>query len=445
VSVINNVLKDLEARPSKFVPIEIASVETAVRDQAKSTRIYTITLVLVLLAVALAYWFFEIHQGPDTVAGQAGVIHDVPAEPVALVPAVIEPVTPVNQIIDLQISESAENMSLEFSLQAKVISYLKERGENSFVYFLKNIRSEIVAPVINGNRWIEQLSISAIDEGVEISFRTAPGVLVETRQQPGDDGQIWAIKLKNPPQSVAVIENTKTPIQVAVEPPPAKSKPTVTANTDVETKVEVEAVEKPKVVKLDIKASAPELSDREKLQKAIGLQKNRRWQQAEAMLESLVGGPEDLAARQNLLNLYEHRKQTKSYSVLLQESLNRYPQQAVFKTAFARSMYNAGDYQEVIVYLQGTKTSDAQQLSLIAASHQRLGEHAKAVEYYQRALDQDGRNAKNWIGLGISQEHMSQLKDALRSYRIAVRLGDINARLQAFIEKRINMLVRAIN
>jgi len=445
VSIINNVLKDLEARPSQFVPIEIASVESAVRDQVKSSNTHTIILVLVLLAAALAYWFFQIHQDSDTVVNQAEAIVDTPATPVPLAAVVIEPVTPLNQIIDLQISESAENMSLEFSLQAKVISYLKERGENSFVYFLKDIRSEIAAPVINHNRWIEQLSINTLDEGIEVGFRTAPGVLVETRQQSGDDGQIWAIKLKKPPAPIVVTKDAEIPTRAIVEPPLVKPMPAITVNTNVDANIEVEAVEQPKAVKLDIKSSTPELTDSEKLQKGIGLQKRRRWQQAETILKSLIDGPEDLGARQNLLLSYEYRQQAGNYSRLLQESIDLYPQQPMFRTGFARVLYKTGDYAVVIEYLQSTDNADAIQLALIAASYQRLDQHPEAIEYYRQSLDKENRDAKNWIGLGISQEHTVQLKDALRSYRIAARLGNTSVRLQAFVEKRIGKLVKAIN
>jgi tetratricopeptide (TPR) repeat protein len=243
------------------------------------------------------------------------------------------------------------------------------------------------------------------------------------------------------------IKAEETPVKAIVESTSVETASAVSTDSKVDSEIEIEAepVEQAKTVKLDIRSSTPELTDSEKLQKARGLQKSRRWQQAETMLMSLIGGSEDLAARQNLLGLFEYRQQVGKYSTLLQESLVRYPQQSFFRTGFARSLYNAGDYQEVIVYLQDGKTLDALQLALLAASHQRLDQHVKAVEYYQQALDKDGRNAKNWIGLGISQEHTAQLKDALRSYRIAARLGNTNDRLDAFVEKRINQLIKAIN
>ena len=447
MSIINNVLKDLEARPSQFVPIEIASVESAIGGQARPSYSAGIILLLVLLAGGLAYWFFQTYQASALAVSQTEAIVDTSATPAPLAAEPIKPATPLNQIIDLQISESANDMSLEFSLQAKAISYLKERGENSFVYFLKDTSSEIVAPVINDNQWIEQLSINALDEGVEVSFHTAPGVLVETRQKSAEAVHIWAIKLKKPLKPRVAIKAVETPVKAAVEPTSVETALAVPTDSNVDSKIELEAepVEQAKTVILDIRSSTPELTDSEKLQKARGLQKSRRWQQAEAMLMSLIGGPEDLAVRQNLLSLYEYRQQTGKYSTLLQESLVRYPQQSFFRTEFARSLYSAEDYQEVIVYLQDSKNLDALQLALLAASHQRLDQHVKAVEYYQQALGIDRRNAKNWIGLGISQEHTAQLKDALRSYRIAARLGNTNDRLDAFVEKRINQLAKAIN
>ena len=447
MSVINNALKDIQARPSQFVPIEIASVESAVDGQARFSKTPMIMLGLVVLVAALAYGYFQYYQKPVAVVSPPEVNLGTPTIPVPVVPAMIEPVAWANQIVDLQISESVDEMSLEFSLQSKVISYLKERSESSFVYILKDIRSEIVAPIISNNQWIEQLSINTLEEGVEVRFDTAPGVLVETRQQSVDGGQSWVIKLKKPSPPVVVAKVVEVPVKTIVEPQPVERSTVEPTSNDViaNNKISTEEINEAKVVKLDIKSSTPELTDKEKLQKAIELQKSRRWQQAEATLKALIGGSEDLSARQNLLDLYEYRKQTVKFSALMQESLDRYPKQSKFQTAFARSLYQSGGYQEVIKFLQDRGNSDTTQLALIATSYQRLDQHTKAIEYYRLALDKEQRQAKIWIGMGISQEHTDQLKDALRSYRIAARVGNINARLQDFIDKRISQLVKVIN
>ncbi len=445
MSVINNVLKDLESRSSQFVPIEIASVEAAVAEKPAQSR-YLALLILALLVVAAILWFYQNQQKPAETTYVPEIAIEVPVAEVPVAPEVVD-IVEHNQIIGLQINESANEMSVEFSLQKKVISYLKERSENRFVYYLKDIRSEIDAPVMRNNQWIEQLSISPRDGGVDITFRTASGVLMETRQQLQGGEQVWAIKLKKSPQPKVIVQLVEAPTRVANE---QSSVETVKAEivdsvNKPETGAEVEATSEAKVVKLDIRSSQPKLNPDEQLQKAVNLLRKRRWSQSEALLQGLIDGPNDLVARRHLLSIFEQRQATSRFSVLLGASMKRYPQESVFKTAYARSLFETGAYQDVIEYLQNINNADATQLALIAASYQRLDQHDKAADYYTQSLDKDGRQAKYWIGLGISQEHRAQLKQALRSYRIAAKLGGINARLQAFIEKRSDLLLKAIN
>jgi MSHA biogenesis protein MshN len=85
------------------------------------------------------------------------------------------------------------------------------------------------------------------------------------------------------------------------------------------------------------------------------------------------------------------------------------------------------------------------QQALVAASYQRLDEHENAVKHYQLALAQDANDARNWIGLGISQENTAALEDALNSYRRAVELGGLNSRLRAFVAARSSTLEQVLN
>jgi len=94
----------------------------------------------------------------------------------------------------------------------------------------------------------------------------------------------------------------------------------------------------------------------------------------------------------------------------------------------------------VIELLGAEKDANATQLALIAASYQRIEQPRQALDYYQQSLNKDARQAKNWIGLGISQEQTSQLKGALRSYRMAAKIGRLNTRLQAFVADKIKQL-----
>ena len=125
--------------------------------------------------------------------------------------------------------------------------------------------------------------------------------------------------------------------------------------------------------------------------------------------------------------------------------MTKYPDDLLFKTEYARSLCQAAAYRSVIELFANENSQNANQQALVAASYQRLDEHESAVRHYQLALEQDAANAKNWIGLGISQEHTAALEAALFSYRQAAKLGNLNNRLQAFVDQKTRTLGQVLN
>ncbi|MCZ6487452.1 MAG: hypothetical protein O6703_04670, partial [Gammaproteobacteria bacterium] len=109
MSVINNVLKDLESRSSQFVPIEIASVEAAVAEKPAQSR-YLALLILALLVVAAILWFYQNQQKPAETTNVPEIAIEVPVTEVPVAPEVVD-IVEHNQIIGLQINESANEMS----------------------------------------------------------------------------------------------------------------------------------------------------------------------------------------------------------------------------------------------------------------------------------------------------------------------------------------------
>ena len=122
-----------------------------------------------------------------------------------------------------------------------------------------------------------------------------------------------------------------------------------------------------------------------------------------------------------------------------------YPDAALFKTEYARSLFQTAAYRAVIELFANDTSIDVNQQALVAASYQRLDEHQDAVKHYRLALAQNANNARNWIGLGISQEHTAALEEALNSYQRAVKLGGLNSRLRAFVDARSSTLSQVLN
>jgi len=199
------------------------------------------------------------------------------------------------------------------------------------------------------------------------------------------------------------------------------------------------------IVKLDIKSTNPNAKTINQLEYAVELINSRRLAKAQATLQQLLGGSEDYDARQHLLALYNRQNQRGRFLRLARESMTKYPDDMLFKTEYARSLFQSAAYRSVIQLFANENSLDANQQALVAASYQRLDEHESAVRHYQLALEQDVANAKNWIGLGISQEQTAVLEGALYSYQQAANLGNLNNRLQAFVDKKRQTLRQVLN
>ncbi len=437
MSIINNVLKDLELRTSQFTPIDIASVDRVTVDDNRSLNMPVVILFLLLAITAIGLWRYQLqyrYQAGAVINTESAIVSHDNGEVARSVPAGVDIVP--NQIIGLQIRETSSDISLEFAMREKAVSYLKERSENKFVYRIRNIDSEIEAPQISGNRWIEEFSIEPLAQGgVDVTLQTVAGVLAKTEQFQKQGETIWTIKLENLPDP-PVVAKLET---VAAEKVPASLIP----GEEKVQAVSAQAVGEP--VKVEIKSASQVQSGIGQLNKAIQLMQERKWEKAESLLLGLLDGPLDLAARKQLLGIYAQLGNSNQYVDLARESSERYPQQGMLKTEYARSLFQQQAYLEVISLLQSVERLDSKQLALMAASYQRLDQHGKAIEYYYHSLKLNKQEARNWIGLGISLEHEAKLEKALQSYQAAARLGNINQRLKQFVEQRSRQLKTVIN
>lgn len=461
MSVINNVLKGLESRESQFTPIEIPSIEQGNSAGRRQNPLLIGGLALLTLLVAGGYYWqnqsgfglvklspmLDVVAEPQATIAVAAIVKSAPPavveipsvqqaveQPVALsvAVAVTQPLSG-NQIVGLQIREGETEMRLEFILRERAAAYPKERGVNSFSYHLRDIESQIVAPLIRNNRWIRKLTILPSDGGVDINFATTPDILVETRQSERDGESVWVIYLREAKPAAAVV----TAQMETSQPVASQAKPEVDAPA-----VQAEPVAS---ITLNIKSANPVTQTTNQLDYAVQLMNSGRAEDAESLLRSLFGGTHDYSARKHLLALYSRLNRPERLRSLLQSSLVEYPQDSFFTTEYARTLFAATAYREVVALFAGAEELDADQQALLAASYQRLDEHVAAIRHYQLALQQDTQNARNWVGLGISQEQNAAFGAALDAYQEASRLGSLNARLQAFVVRRGEQLRKVLN
>lgn len=444
MSIINNALKDLESRSSQFTAIGVTSTGTTSVSKFRQS-LPSILAFFLLVTIGIVFWFYQASQHHSDVVGdnesrELQINEQRLDEGVSV--SELLPVADVqtfrNQVIGMQLRESDKTISLEFSLREKVVSYLKERSEKRIVYHLKDIQSEIVAPIIRDNRWIEQLTMTVQADGIDINLITVANVLVETQQQRLGEEIVWAItlsKLPAPEVIVPVISGQKNQAVKVDAVTQSDENRLVTGNADNETKV----------VKLEIKSRNTDSDTLRQLKKAQVLIKQEKFNSAEPLLLGLLGSTQDLAAREFLVIVYKRSKNPARLNKLVTTSMKRYPQNLLFKTRHAQSLFQLKAYQRVIDFLLNRTDLNAMQLALIGASYQRLDQHQPAADFYRQSLRIEASHPRNWIALGLSEEHNANPLQAFSAYRSASKQGGLNSKLTEFVEQRISILEKVIN
>ncbi len=445
MSVINNVLKDLENKPSAFKPLNLNAVDHG-RKEKWPGLILWLSVPLIIAGVAATYYVQRDSTAEASIVPATDVEQSVPntiirtetqsaVSKTALIPAlpVEQPITAKspNQLVGLHINETPTFVELSFQLTESAQSSLKQRSQDRYVFMLRNSSNEISAPQIE-NPWLRDIQLKQDQEHVEIQFDTAEGVLVETLHEQQQQDHFWKIRLKKSIVAEKLKEIEARPEKVVQAAKPSPSKPVTASNT---TTVNQPA----SPVKLEIKPAKIELTDSERLKRAIGQFEAGEWSTAEIGLKSLLDSELDREARINLLSLYQYRQKPQQFQQLLSKSLLQYPQDMDFILIDANQLINSKRYSTLVERYHGN-LKDKQLLSLVAASYQRLQQHASAIDYYTKTLELDPRQPKNWISLGISQEQQSEYNQALQSYRMAMRSGPLNDRLTGFVQQRIQQL-----
>jgi MSHA biogenesis protein MshN len=193
-----------------------------------------------------------------------------------------------------------------------------------------------------------------------------------------------------------------------------------------------------------IKHISPQQQAQDEFNQALALIQQGRKSEALPHLETTLQLDPDLAAaRQTLVGLLLESGRNADAERLLQEGLRHDPRQANLAMLLARLQIERGALQQALDTLDTTMPFADQQPSyhaFVAAVLQRLDRHKEAITHYQIALHLAPNSAIWWMGLGISQQAVDDDEDARTSFQHALNLHQLNAELQAFVEKRLQQL-----
>jgi hypothetical protein len=432
MSVINNVLRELENKPSSFTPLDASSIVLE-ENGKKSWPLISLVLFCVVSVMIIVSYLVN-YNGFNSASKSHQFIP--PTKQIAESVKVVEPVVEkFSQVTGLQINENMEFMELEFQLQNQSSIFLKERTGNNYIFHIKNTISGTRTPVLGQNPWLLKLSMQDLSDGLDVHFETRQGVLVETSSSSDQGQHNWVIKLKGIALQETAIENTIAPVELSE--PETDSIPEAVAVSPPK-RDSLKENDTPSEVRLDIKTAARPATDLQQLNLALRSYSSRDWLQAEGQFLRLLGGKQDRQARLYLIQLYQHLKSNK-FEQLIQEGHHKYPADEAFQSLYANQLFRDKRYHDVIRIYQEKKSS-ADIINLLAASFQRTDQHEKAISHYLDAIRLDPEKPRLWISLGISQQERGQNKDALKSYQKALSRGLVNERLTAFLQQRIRLL-----
>lgn len=149
------------------------------------------------------------------------------------------------------------------------------------------------------------------------------------------------------------------------------------------------------------------------------------------------------AARKQQAALLYGQEQWSQASAVLAQGILLYPQQFEFALLLARVQQAKGDGVEALASLELIPDDHelARQKWLAQTDlAQKQGQFALAEQAYRKLLQQEPRQGKWWMGLAYALDSQQQYHHARQAYRTALTHTGLSSQATAFIEQRLTQL-----
>lgn len=161
----------------------------------------------------------------------------------------------------------------------------------------------------------------------------------------------------------------------------------------------------------------------------------------EKLRQALALLPEFSRGRELLAQILLKAGQTRAAEIELLRGLEYQPRQPELMEMLVRLWADHGRNVEALALLRERMDIDSishQALFAILAS--RAGDHASAAEVYRRLAEREAHNPRWKLGLALALENLGQSAAARSAYQAALRLPGLDSASQAFIHDRLNHL-----
>lgn len=274
----------------------------------------------------------------------------------------------------------------------------------------------------------------------ELSFNPDPGMPAVRAAKPKPAARAEKPRTAKPAAISPPQEPAPVPAPVSADPPATAAAPDSVAAAAAQSL----AAESPSAIDKQMREMTVQQRAETAFRSGVAQLQDGRVSAAETNFrEALKADPMHVSARQALLGLLLDGRRNDEAEQLLRGALELNPRQPRHAMVLARLEVDRGEVGGAINTLVGALPyvrSDPEYYAFLAALLQRDGRHRDAVDYYRTALQSSPGNAVWLMGLGISLRANDQFADAREAFRRAADLKQLNAQLQAFVERQLREL-----
>lgn len=163
----------------------------------------------------------------------------------------------------------------------------------------------------------------------------------------------------------------------------------------------------------------------------------------EILKDLLVIDPQNLSARNLLLQTLLKSNAQAELELFLQESLQLFPNHLAFITTQAHRQIQRKQFSAAIATLErvdSRQINEPTYLSLLAAAYQQQQHYQQAAAIYQKLIIIQPDKAEHWLGLGICAENLHHNQTAIMAYQQALHKNTLNSPVVDYIKQRLTSL-----
>jgi tetratricopeptide (TPR) repeat protein len=191
-----------------------------------------------------------------------------------------------------------------------------------------------------------------------------------------------------------------------------------------------------------IKKPVAENSAEQQYQQALGLCEDGQSKSAMQLLATiLVTFPQYNQAREKLASLYLEAGDLPAANALVTTGLKHAPEYTPFTELKAHIQLREKNLQGAIQTLEIAApplVKNPEYHAFIAALYQRAGKYNLAANLYKQLITFQPTNGKWWLGLGVAMDSLGNHEQALEAYANADNIGGLNPELKAYVSSQLH-------